>query len=618
MEDLPKDPKTAELPKCPIYMVGGRAMILEAISYGSSNASKYVSGLGKSSIQTTITIALIVCLGIVISGRVSAQTFDDVPTDYWAFSFIEGLAASGITSGCGGGNYCPEDPVTRAQMAVFLERGIHGSDFSPPAATGNTFLDVGASDFAASFIEQLFLDGITAGCGNNNYCPNDTVTRAQMAVFLLRAEHGAGYTPPPATGVFNDVDLSFWAVAWIEQLAAESITVGCGGSNYCPENPVTRAQMAVFLVRIFSPPKVSALMTPEGGAISIHNFRGDLITLELPPDALREETLITVTALNAPPAAPFAMNLFPGVILEPHRLILEKAATLRVSFSNVQTNPELSLLFWVVGDDLVIPLANQTTTLAEISGDLYHFSSMTGGQPSAEEADEQARLMEALEKLGWLDDPFGWSDTQDVVNALMSLSDWTRTLGNDELADEYLNLAMGALEQGTLGFLNFSVPSMPCEGYTPILHKYLSTVKRLFGDGHELAQLLTSRLLEIDSVWCCFSLTGVWSATEIADETACDEGVNTYTVSVTLTQTNNLFQAVSPGGSASGVKTQCAITGWGGESEDLGFTYSNGSGTISADGKTINVSASWTWSGIDESTGQPISCSGTSNITLTR
>ena len=73
MEDLPKDPKTGELPKCPIYMVGGRAMISEAISYRSSNASKYVSGLGKSSIQTTITIALIVCLGIVISGRAFAQ-----------------------------------------------------------------------------------------------------------------------------------------------------------------------------------------------------------------------------------------------------------------------------------------------------------------------------------------------------------------------------------------------------------------------------------------------------------------------------------------------------------------------------------------------------------------
>ena len=139
----------------------------------------------------------------------------------------------------------------RAQMAVFLERGMNGSGYTPPAATGNVFLDVGAGDFAASFIEQLASDGITAGCGNNNYCPDAEVTRSQMAVFLLRAKYGASYSPPTATGVFSDVDLGYWAVHWIEQLAAEGITAGCGGGNYCPDAAVTRDQMAVFLVRTF-------------------------------------------------------------------------------------------------------------------------------------------------------------------------------------------------------------------------------------------------------------------------------------------------------------------------------------------------------------------------------
>ena len=72
-----------------------------------------------------------------------------------------------------------------------------------------------------------------------------------MAVFLLRARYGPGYSPPAAIGIFNDVDLSHWAVHWIEQLAAEGITAGCGNGNYCPEASVTRAQMAVFLVRTF-------------------------------------------------------------------------------------------------------------------------------------------------------------------------------------------------------------------------------------------------------------------------------------------------------------------------------------------------------------------------------
>ena len=128
---------------------------------------------------------------------------------------------------------------------------MNGSGFSPPAATGNVFLDVGANDFAASYIEQLASDGITAGCGNNKYCPDAVVTRDQMAVFLLRAKYGSSYSPPAATGIFGDVDLGYWAVRWIEQLAAEGITAGCGGGNYCPNADVTRDQMAVFLVRAF-------------------------------------------------------------------------------------------------------------------------------------------------------------------------------------------------------------------------------------------------------------------------------------------------------------------------------------------------------------------------------
>jgi len=181
----------------------------------------------------------------------SEPIFNDVPLSHWAFSFIQTLAESGITAGCGNGNYCPLGLVTRAQMAVFLERGMNGSSFVPPAGTGAVFLDVGAGDFAANFIEQLASDGITAGCGNSNYCPNAEVTRDQMAVFLLRAKYGAGFNPPPATGVFTDVPPGRFAAAWIEKLAADGITAGCGGGNYCPDSPVTRDQMAVFLVRTF-------------------------------------------------------------------------------------------------------------------------------------------------------------------------------------------------------------------------------------------------------------------------------------------------------------------------------------------------------------------------------
>ena len=200
-------------------------------------------------LRTALVTTILLCFaGIQIA---AAQTFADVPTNHWAHSQVEILAANGITAGCGNGNYCPGDPVNRAQMAVFLERSMNGSDYVPPAASGGVFLDVGAGDFAANFIEQLYTDGITAGCGNNNYCPDVGVSRAQMAVFLLRAKYGSGYSPSPATGVFNDVDLGYWAASWIEALAAEGITAGCGNGGFCPEEAVTRAQMAVFLVRAF-------------------------------------------------------------------------------------------------------------------------------------------------------------------------------------------------------------------------------------------------------------------------------------------------------------------------------------------------------------------------------
>ncbi len=219
--------------------------------------SRRTSGRRLHSLAVIATVAI---LGMA-APPVSAQTFNDVSTDYWAFPFIEILAANGITAGCGAGNYCPEDSVNRAQMAVFLERGINGSTYVPPPATGNVFDDVGAADFAAAFIEQLFADGITGGCGGGNYCPNDNVTRAQMAVFLLRAKYGADYSPPAAIGVFADVPPGSFADAFIEQLAAEGITSGCGGGNFCPNDSINRAQMAVFMVRTFN-------LTPPPGPLT--------------------------------------------------------------------------------------------------------------------------------------------------------------------------------------------------------------------------------------------------------------------------------------------------------------------------------------------------------------
>lgn len=181
--------------------------------------------------------------------------FNDVPPTYWASQHILSIADAGITTGCGPSRYCPENHVTRAEMAAFLLRGMHGGGYTPPSPTGTRFGDVARSFWAASWIEDLAREGITTGCGGGRYCPNNSVTRAEMAVFLLRSKYGSSYTPPAASGArFRDVSKSHWAASWIEKLAADGVTTGCGGGNYCPENSVTRAEMAVFLARTFNLP----------------------------------------------------------------------------------------------------------------------------------------------------------------------------------------------------------------------------------------------------------------------------------------------------------------------------------------------------------------------------
>jgi hypothetical protein len=180
------------------------------------------------------------------------RSFTDVPLEHWAYRSIETILHESVTLGCGQAVYCPGAPVSRAEMAVFLMRAEHGAGWVPPASTGTVFTDVPVDHWAGDFIEVLAAEGITHGCGSNSYCPENPVTREEMAVFLLRTKHGPGWVPPAQTGtVFTDVPLGHWAGDYIETLAAEGITLGCGPSLYCPLSPVSRAEMAVFLTRTF-------------------------------------------------------------------------------------------------------------------------------------------------------------------------------------------------------------------------------------------------------------------------------------------------------------------------------------------------------------------------------
>jgi hypothetical protein len=152
--------------------------------------------------------------------------FSDVPQSSPWHTDVEKVFRAGITSGCGAGNFCPDTSVTRAQMAIFLLKGEHGANFVPPPCQG-VFADVPCPGPFTDWIEELWREGITNGCGGGNYCPDASVTRASMAVFLLKTAHGFGFVPPTCTGIFADVPCPGPFTDWIEELYVEGITGGC-------------------------------------------------------------------------------------------------------------------------------------------------------------------------------------------------------------------------------------------------------------------------------------------------------------------------------------------------------------------------------------------------------
>jgi hypothetical protein len=120
---------------------------------------------------------------------------------------------------------------------------------------GGSFTDAPPSSPFYPFIETILHQNVTGGCTATAYCPADSITREQMAVFVLAAREPAGFLPPPcgATPMFPDVPVTSPFCRWVEELARRGVVAGCGGGNYCPTAPAAREQMAVFVLRTLDP-----------------------------------------------------------------------------------------------------------------------------------------------------------------------------------------------------------------------------------------------------------------------------------------------------------------------------------------------------------------------------
>lgn len=164
---------------------------------------------------------------------------------------IENLVYLGITEGCDPDLklYCPDQPLTRAHMAEFLILAL-GEDTAPRSGSSR-FSDVAADAWYRRFVERLAELEITVGFSDGTFRPSDPVTRGQMALFLTRAFDGVAPVDTP-TGVFEDVPPDASYAAAVEGLRAAGVTQGCGktpGHYYCPSDHVRRDQIASFLTR---------------------------------------------------------------------------------------------------------------------------------------------------------------------------------------------------------------------------------------------------------------------------------------------------------------------------------------------------------------------------------
>ena len=211
----------------------------------------------RSRVRSRVWVAMLLAVFAMpaIAGGVPRAAAEDQPGAYIDVtegvhrSAIDELAAKGLFEGtlCGDGEFCPTEPIKRSTMAVWLVRALEDSEPSEPR--NPRFVDVAAEHPWAGHIERLAQLSVTVGCASDplRYCPQESVTRAEMATFLTRAFELEAAEPIG----FADLNPESSHNASIDALAAAGITVGCASDplRYCPQESVTRAEMATFLVR---------------------------------------------------------------------------------------------------------------------------------------------------------------------------------------------------------------------------------------------------------------------------------------------------------------------------------------------------------------------------------
>jgi hypothetical protein len=298
----------------------------------------------------------------------SPAMFNDVPSSATYFQAANLMFDYGVTTGCvessdpAARSYCPDDSVTRQEMAAFIVRAVTGTVTPAIYNTTPYFQDVPDTNNFFPHIQKMMDLGITTGCSQNPplFCPTNTIPRWEMAIFMIRARlmlYGASFTTsstPYFADVPTNVEGNGQPFPFIQRAYEEHVTNGCGTSPlvYCPDELVTRGQMASFIMRaLFNETMVLGPGAPYLTGVSPNTVAlGGQITVTIAGVNTNFQSGDTVTA-------PSGMLAVSSVAVNSATSI---SATLTVA-GNAVAGPQ-ALVVTTGGQTLTLPLAIRVGT----------------------------------------------------------------------------------------------------------------------------------------------------------------------------------------------------------------------------------------------------------------
>ncbi len=245
-------------------------------------------------------------------------------------------------------------------------RGVWTLPTTPCAETTRRFTDVHCADPDWAYIETFAAQGITSGCGSGMYCPETVVARDQMAVFLLKIEHGGSYTPPMCTppGSFLDVPCPAYQFAnAIYRAQFEGLTNGCDATHYCPTTAVTETALATFLNKLVL--DVQAYHGIQGGSFYTLRDEGNRLVTEFQDSMPARDNVYLGNLLVASYVSKTPTNATP--LWQFH--VSDHLGTIRASVRGSDGFVSEQHRYWPYGDEVGTPPLAQRLSFAAMEKD---------------------------------------------------------------------------------------------------------------------------------------------------------------------------------------------------------------------------------------------------------